>query len=96
MDDDDLRVCGKIFCLGEEVHLISRFEEDQILEIGTALFMIFSFLTVILHFFNKLLFFYILPLRSASDIQVSRGKDNWNRPGLVDDHEKDEENVRKL
>ena len=35
MDDDDLRVCGKIFCQGEEVHLISRFEEDQILEIGT-------------------------------------------------------------
>ena len=43
MDDDDLRVCGKIFCQGEEVHLISRFEEDQILEIGPALFMIFSF-----------------------------------------------------
>ena len=70
------------------MHLISRFEEDQILEIGTALFMIFSFLTVILHFFNKLLFFYILPLRSVSYIQVSRGRDN--RPGLVDDHEKDE------
>ena len=29
-------------------------------------------------------------MRSASDIQVSRGKDNWNRPGLVEDHEKDE------
>ena len=31
-----------------------------------------------------------MPLRSVSDIQVSRGRDNWNRPGLVDDHEKDE------
>ena len=52
MDDDDLRVCGKIFCQGEEVHLISRFEEDQILEIGSALFMIFSFFkTIIFHSF---------------------------------------------
>ena len=31
-----------------------------------------------------------MPLRSVSDIQVSRGRYNWNRPGLVDDHEKDE------
>ena len=31
-----------------------------------------------------------MPLRSVSYIQVSRGRDNWNRPGLVDDHEKDE------
>ena len=36
-----------------------------------------------------------MPSRSVSDIQVSRGRDNWNRPGLVDDHEKDGENVDK-
>ena len=31
-----------------------------------------------------------MPSRSVSDIQVSRGRDSWDRPGLVDDHEKDE------
>ena len=41
----------KIFCQGEEVHLISRFQEDQILEIGSALFMIFSFFLL---YFNYL------------------------------------------
>ena len=57
------------------MHLISRFEEDQILEIGPALFMIFSFF-LILYFIYLFALFYILPLRSASDIQVSRGRDN--------------------